>query len=307
MAASDVWLLSGPDLDQPQTTSELTAAFTERFADRCAVVRTDELLLGVRDGKLELLDLSGHTIPAPAVAYARLSTPRLSTDREVTLLCHLQSMGTVLLNPIDAVLACVNKFWQLQTLALADVPIPDTVTYIHAPFDRVLDTVPEPCVVKAVRGHRGQRVFLAPDAELLRDIGGSIDHHVPYLFQHYVRHSHGRDLRVIVVDGQTVTALVRTAANGSIKSNISSGGTPTICPGRYPEGEALAERATQVLGLGVAGVDLLFEDDGTFTVCEVNPNVAPWRATLPQVAPAIAAACAARINRRDQVVNAEVP
>ncbi|UNO42212.1 RimK family alpha-L-glutamate ligase [Streptomyces sp. MST-110588] len=261
-------------------------------------MHTEDLLLGVRGGRLEVRDAaSGRCVPAPEVAYARMSTPLLSTDREITLLRHLEGMGTVLLNPIDAVLACVNKFWQLQTLALAlaGLPVPDTLTYAHGPLDRVLDAVRGPCVVKAVRGHRGQQVFLAEDTALLREVAGSLDQRVPYAFQHYVRHSHGRDLRVIVVDGRAVTAQVRAASDGGITSNLARGGTATLCPGLHPAAERLAERAARALGMVVSGVDLLFEPDGAFTVCEVNVNVA-WRATMPTVAPAIADACRARLR-----------
>ncbi len=118
---------------------------------------------------------------------------------------------------------------------------------------------------------------------------------MPFLFQRYVRHSHGRDLRVIVVDGRVVTAGVRTSANGRLKSNVAAGGTNVPCPGRYPAAEQLAVRAAKEIGLVVCGVDLLFEEDGTFTVCEVNANVS-WGPAMPEVVPALVAACAARLG-----------
>ncbi len=296
-----VWLLIGSGLGETRVSDEVGAAFASAFGERYETVWTADLLLGVRDGRLTLGHLDGRSLAAPAVAYARLSTPRLRTDREVTLLRQLQAMGTVLLNPVDAVLAGVNKFWQLQQLALAGLPVPDTLSYADAPLAEVIDAgidagIEQPCVVKAVRGQRGGRVFLAPTAGMLRDIHGSLSDDVPYLFQHYLEHSHGRDLRVVVVDGRAVAAEVRQATDGGLKSNLALGGEPTLCLGRHPDAEKLAVRAAAAVRLGVAGVDLLFRPDGGFTLCEVNSNVG-WRACMPEIAPAIAAACAVRLRR----------
>ncbi|MDJ0382345.1 RimK family alpha-L-glutamate ligase [Streptomyces sp. G-G2] len=297
-ATAPFWLILGGALDQDRITAELVDGFERVLGDRSAVMRTSELVLGVSGGRLTLYDLQGLPLAPPEVAYARLSTPRLSTDREITLLRHLEGMGTVLLNPIDAVLACVNKFWHLQQLAVAGLPVPDTRSYVDASMtDVVRAGVPEPCVVKSVRGHRGRRVFLARDAAMLHDIQGSLSDDAPYLFQEYVRYSHGRDLRVVVVDGQAVAAQVRVAADGGLKSNLAQGGTSTPCTGLHPAGEALAVAAAEVLGLGVAGVDLLFEPDGSFTICEVNANVG-WREHLHQIVPAIARTCDARLRAR---------
>ncbi|WP_051942432.1 RimK family alpha-L-glutamate ligase [Streptacidiphilus rugosus] len=292
--AAEVWLLLGADLDQDFVSEQLGAAFQGAFGARCAVVRTGDLLPGVHDGRLTLHDLQWRPVPVPRVVYARLSTPRLSTDREVTLLRQLQTMGATLLNPIDAVLSCVNKFWHLQQLATAGIPVPDTYTYtVGGLAQAVTAGLPEPCVVKPIRGHRGRGVFLAPDVASLREL---CDTDVgPHIFQDYVAHSHGRDLRVVVVDGTAVAAQVRTSADGSLTSNISRGGTSSLCTGTYPLGEELAVRAAEALGLTVAGVDLLFQADGTFTVCEVNANVA-WRSHMPSVAPAIVEACAKRLT-----------
>jgi RimK family alpha-L-glutamate ligase len=295
--AADLWLLVGSGLEGRWVTGELVDALTRAFGQRCAVVRTSDLLLGVRDGRLTLRDLDGRPVATPRVVYARLASTSLSTDREITLLRQLAAMGTVLVNPIDGVLGCANKFWQLQQLVAAGLPVPDTHTYVDAPLSEVLRAgVPEPCVVKSVRGSHGDQVFLAPSGALLGEIHGSLRTEAPYLFQRYVATSHGRDLRVVVVDGRAVAAEVRCAVDGGVKANLALGGSATLCLGLHPAGEALAVRAAAAMGLAVAGVDLLFEADGGFTVCEVNANVA-WREHMSkQVTPAVVAACAMRLS-----------
>ncbi|MCE0444845.1 hypothetical protein LT493_04740 [Streptomyces tricolor] len=89
--------------------------------------------LGVRDGRLTLHTLGGTDLPAPEVVCVRQVAGPMHTDREVTLLRHLERMGSTLINSLDAQLKCRNKIWQLQELALAGLPVPDTLSYATAP------------------------------------------------------------------------------------------------------------------------------------------------------------------------------
>ncbi|MFI6049595.1 RimK family alpha-L-glutamate ligase [Streptomyces violascens] len=302
--AADFWFVLGAGLQGRELTDRLAAAFASEFGDRCAVVCSKDLLMAVRGGRLTLFDLDGCELAPPKLAYARVWTPAVRTDREITLLRHLEAMGTVLLNPVDAVLTCLNKFWHLQQLALAGLPVPDTWTYADAPLAEAIHAgAPQPCVVKAVQGHRGEQVFLAPHKAMLQGIQGSLSQDGPYLFQEYLEYSYGRDLRVIVVDGRAVAAEVRTAPDGEFRSNLALGGTARVCTGHYPQGEALAVQAAEALGLRVAGVDLLFTPGGGFTLCEVNANVG-WQTWMPGVTPAIVAACRTRLGAAAQKVPA---
>jgi glutathione synthase/RimK-type ligase-like ATP-grasp enzyme len=95
-------------------------------------------------------------------------------------------------------------------------------------------------------------------------------HDVPYLFQRYVKESHGRDLRVIIVDKEPVFAILRQASSDSLKANLSAGGCGQIVTGMYPKTEAMAIRICEVLEMDMAGFDLLFSDEHGFVCCEVN-------------------------------------
>ncbi|MFE2729018.1 RimK family alpha-L-glutamate ligase [Kitasatospora sp. NPDC059327] len=293
-APSAVWLLLGPGM-RGRMSAHLTEAFGERFGPS-SVVFSDQLVYKIAGGKFTLHDLTGRTLLPPKVAYARLSADRLSMDREITLLRHLQAMGVSLINSAESYLLCANKFRQLQELAAAGLPVPDSWSYADAPFDRVIrHGADEPRVVKAVRGNRGNRVFLAPDAAMLSDVAGSLAHNVPYLFQEFLSFSKGRNLRVVVVDGQAVSTAVHTNTEGGFKSNLSRGASGDYHPGRFPEAEDMACRAAAALGLGLAGVDLLFRSDGGFTLCEINPSP-QWGQDPPYVTSAILATCRLRLG-----------
>ncbi|MFH8796121.1 RimK family alpha-L-glutamate ligase [Streptomyces sp. NPDC017941] len=301
-APADVWMLvrQRPAVLR-RSTRELATALADAHGPRFAVWHTDELLFGVQGGRLLLRTLGGADLPAPAVVCVRQVAGPMRSDREVTLLRHLERMGSTLVNPLDAQLKSRNKVWQLQELAVAGVPVPDTLSYATAPLEGVLRSpdLRTPCVVKSVSGAKGGQVFLAPDPQLLREVAGSLTRETPFLFQEHVAPSHGRTLRVIVVDGEPVSAVLHTSHNGTLTANIAKGGTADVCTGRYPKADELAVRATRALGLDIAGVDLLFAADDTYTVCEVNA-VPGWRPEMTaSIAPAVTACIARRMSARD--------
>ncbi|MFC5149512.1 RimK family alpha-L-glutamate ligase [Streptomyces aureoversilis] len=299
-APADVWMLvrQHPAVLR-RSTRELAAALAETYGPRFAVWHTDELLFGVQGGRLVLRTLGGADLPAPQVVCVRQLAGPMHNDREVTLLRHLERMGSTLINTVEAQLKSRNKVWQLQELALAGLPVPDTLSYATAPLEGVvrnprLDT---PCVVKSVSGAKGGQVFLAPDPHLLTEVAGSLTQETPFLFQEHIAHSHGRTLRVIVVGSKPVEAVLHTSHNGTLTANIAKGGSAALCAGRYPQAEELAVRAAHALGLDIAGVDLLFTSEETFTICEVNA-VPGWRPEMTAITPAITAHIAHTLTAR---------
>ncbi|MET9290873.1 RimK family alpha-L-glutamate ligase [Streptomyces sp. NPDC003077] len=294
---ADVWLLWGtvPPYERPASDvrAALAEAFAGTFGDRCRIVESADLRIGFRAGSPTLHDRSGESVEPPKVVHHRF--PRIVTDQSI-LLHHLQLMGSELLNDAAASVLAENKFWQLQRLALAGLPFPDTASYVDADVRDVVDDpqLPEPCVVKEVRSANGRGVFLAPDLSGLKDMAGCLRADAPYLFQNYLATTRGRHLRVTVLDHTPIAAAVRTSA-GTFKSNIAQGATQQRVLGRYPAAEDMAVRATEAVGLNCAGVDLLFVTDEDFVICEVNQQGGWVPKEFPEIGPAIATACAKRL------------
>ena len=93
---------------------------------------------------------------------------------------------------------------------------------------------------------------------------------VPLLFQRFVQEAAGRDVRVYVVGGQAVAAILREGPPGNFRSNVAGGGFARAHRLTTDE-EALALSACNALGLDFGGVDLLLSNEGPL-VCEVNSN-----------------------------------
>ena len=91
-----------------------------------------------------------------------------------------------------------------------------------------------------------------------------------FLVQEFIAEAKGADLRCFVVGGEVVAAMRRQAPKGDFRSNLHRGGSAKAV--RVSEAEqATAVRAASVLGLGVAGVDLIRSKRGPL-VLEVNSS-----------------------------------
>lgn len=128
-----------------------------------------------------------------------------------------------------------------------------------------------PVVIKLLEGTQGIGVILAPEvkvAEAIIETLQSTSQNV--LIQAFVKESKGRDIRALVVGDRVVAAMRRTAQGDEFRSNVHRGGSVEAVE-LDPEYEASAVRAAQIMGLRVAGVDMLEGNDGPL-VMEVNSS-----------------------------------
>jgi ribosomal protein S6--L-glutamate ligase len=128
-----------------------------------------------------------------------------------------------------------------------------------------------PVVIKLLEGTQGIGVILAPQAKVAEAIIETL-HSTKQnvLIQSFISESRGRDIRALVVGDRVVAAMRRVAIGDEFRSNVHRGGTvePVELP---PEYERVAVRSAQIMGLRVAGVDMLEGADGPL-VMEVNSS-----------------------------------
>jgi ribosomal protein S6--L-glutamate ligase len=128
-----------------------------------------------------------------------------------------------------------------------------------------------PVVIKLLEGTQGIGVILAPDikvAEAIIETLQSTKQNV--LIQRFVKESKGRDIRALVVGDRVVAAMRRVAQGDEFRSNVHRGGS--VEPVELdPAFEEAAVRSAQIMGLKVAGVDMLEANDGP-QVMEVNSS-----------------------------------
>jgi len=186
---------------------------------------------------------------------------------------QFEMMGINTPNTADAILRARDKLHSLQLLAREGIGLPTTV-FGDNPDDtadllKMLGDPPH--VIKLNEGAQGQGVLLA---EKRSSAQGMIEAfrglYANFLVQEFIKEAKGADLRCFVVGGRVVAAMQRQAPEGDFRANIHRGGTaiPVILT---PQETEMALHAARVMGLGIAGVDLLRSTRGPL-VLEVNSS-----------------------------------
>lgn len=166
-----------------------------------------------------------------------------------------------------------DKLRASQILSRHDIGMPAT-TFVRdradviAAIERVGGA---PVVIKLLEGTQGIGVILAPEikvAEAIIETLQSTRQNV--LIQRFVTESKGRDIRALVVGDRVVAAMRRVAKGDEFRSNVHRGGSVEAVE-LDPEYERVAVRSAQIMGLRVAGVDMLEGNDGPL-VMEVNSS-----------------------------------
>ncbi len=186
---------------------------------------------------------------------------------------QFEMMGVYCLNESQAIARSRDKLRSLQLLSRHDIGLPPTV------YTRQADHVPDciervegpPVVVKLLQGTQGIGVVLAETAmaagSVIEAFHG-LDQNI--LIQKFIREAKGSDIRAFVVGRKVVAAMKRQALAGEFRSNLHRGGKAK--PIRLsPEYSRTALAAARVLGLTVAGVDMIESDEGPM-VMEVNSS-----------------------------------
>ncbi len=191
----------------------------------------------------------------------------------LAIIRQMERMGVRVFNDSASIERVADKLHTHQVLAEHGLPTPDTML---AKFPVNVDLVDKcigfPVVVKTLLGVNGTGVFLIENRDAFSDLMGLIaetNPNIQLIFQKFVSFSKGRDLRMFVVDGRVVACMERRAREGGFKANYSQGGSVREF---HPDEEAieLALKTAEVLDLQVTGIDLLFKEEGGYTICEAN-------------------------------------
>ncbi len=186
---------------------------------------------------------------------------------------QFELMGALSANSSASISRSRDKLRALQLIGNSGVEMPVT-GYVHLSRDieSVLKTVGEPpYVIKLLEGTQGRGVVLTETMEAA--IGAietmkKIDANI--LIQEFVSESRGEDIRAIVVGDKVVASMKRKAKPGEFRSNVHLGGSVENYDLNEQEKES-AIKAARVLGLSVAGVDLIQSNRGPL-VLEVNSS-----------------------------------
>jgi len=186
---------------------------------------------------------------------------------------QFEQMNVYTPNPSMGIANSRDKLRSTQLFSSHDVGIPAT-TFVRDRAD-VLPAIERvggaPVVIKLLEGTQGIGVILAPDSKVAEAVIETLQStRQNVLIQQFIAESKGRDVRAFVVGDRVVAAMRRTAVGDEFRSNVHRGGT-TEAIELSDEVKKVAVNAAQIMGLRVAGVDMLESDRGPL-VMEVNSS-----------------------------------
>lgn len=245
---------------------------SEKFVDQAELVAEAARRAGVETRIMKnndaVMDLS---------ADMELPDFAVMLDKDILLGYFLKSRGVPVYNDPAIIDLCDNKAKQYIALAAAGVPIPETII---APkvypafsirdsgyFERVLERLGLPMIIKEGHGSFGMKVYLIETEEQFYEKVEAL-RSIDFVFQEFIRSSHGRDIRVNIVGGDIVAAMYRESKT-DFRANITNGGEASPIE-LTEEQRVMAIAAARATGAIFAGVDLLFDINEQPLVCEVN-------------------------------------
>ncbi|MCW9049004.1 MAG: 30S ribosomal protein S6--L-glutamate ligase [Deltaproteobacteria bacterium] len=186
---------------------------------------------------------------------------------------QFEMMGVYNVNESVAISRSRDKLRSLQLLARKGIGLPVT-GFAHSTKytnDLISQVGGAPMVIKLLEGTQGIGVVLAETEkagesviEAFRGLNANI------LVQEFIKEAQGADIRCLVIGDKVVAAMKRQGKEGEFRSNLHRGGSASIAR-LTPEERSTAVRAARIMGLNVAGVDLLRSNHGP-VVMEVNSS-----------------------------------
>lgn len=189
------------------------------------------------------------------------------------VLRQFEMMGVFPANPSAAISRARDKLGSLQCLAREGIGLPLT-GFAHAPEDTedlIVMVGGAPLVIKLLEGSQGVGVVLAETQQAASSVVEAfMGLKANIMVQEFIKEARGEDIRCFVIGGKVAASMMRKSKEGEFRSNLHRGGSAS--PVRITRQErVMAVRAARIMGLNIAGVDILRSNHGP-VVMEVNSS-----------------------------------
>ncbi|MFB9133389.1 30S ribosomal protein S6--L-glutamate ligase [Vibrio olivae] len=189
------------------------------------------------------------------------------------VLRQFEMMGTYPVNESVAITRSRDKLRSMQLLSRKGIGMP--ITGFASKPDDVKDLLNmvggAPVVIKLLEGTQGIGVVLAETRKAAESvIEAFMGLKANIMVQEYIKEANGADIRCFVIGDRVIAAMKRQGAEGEFRSNLHRGGSASLVR-ITPEERRTAVAAAKIMGLNVAGVDLLRSARGPL-VMEVNSS-----------------------------------
>jgi gamma-F420-2:alpha-L-glutamate ligase len=262
-----VWILS-----QHKESYENTRLL-ESFAKaeiQVSLKHPDDFDIIVNRSKNKSIRYEGVSISMPKLVLTR--TGAGTNYFSGAVMRQIEKFNIPTINSSESINNVRDKLLAHQILSQNNIPTPKTMLVKFPVSSAVVDQeIGFPCVVKVVQGSYGKGVYLCHSQQMFEDLMDMVLNlgvKKTMIVQEYVDTVIGTDLRVWVVGGKTIGAMKRSGPPGEFRANITNGGSGEPYE-VTSEIDLLCRETAKCVGLDIAGIDLLFDEEG-FKVCEAN-------------------------------------
>lgn len=195
------------------------------------------------------------------------------TFYSLALIRQFEALGIFCANSWESISRSRDKLFSSQLFSQNGIEIPIT-GFAKSPLDTndLINMVNgAPLIIKLLEGTQGKGVVLAENSKAAESVINAFKSlNANILVQEFIKEAEGRDIRCFVIDGKVVASIQREAAKGEFRANLHQGGTASVVKITAEE-KKLAVKAAKVLGLQIAGVDIIRSNKGPL-VLEVNSS-----------------------------------
>ena len=265
------WIIHKKELGENHEVSRLVEEFDNKGIKVRVVNPKDVDIFVDRDDRKSII-VSGEPRKLPDFVLPRTGSG--TTYFVKAIIRHLERLGVTLINGSNAIDTVKDKLYTQQILAESNLPVPKTLLLKHPiNLDWVEKHLTFPVIIKTLSGSFGAGVFLAENKKQLAQLvkmAEITNEGYDIILQEFIEDSYGKDLRVLVINGKVAGCMMRQAVDDDFRANITRGGEGI--PYQITEDiEWLGGESARLLGLDIAGVDLLFSN-GSYKICEVNSS-----------------------------------
>lgn len=242
----------------------------------------------VRGHNIEFIDISHCYINVKAnipiiydkngrnLNYVDVLIPRLKptmTFYGCVLIKQFESFGIFCLNTAVAIKNSRDKLRCLQILANKGINMPITA-FAHSSCNskHLIKMVGgAPVIIKLLEGTKGQGVVLAETQKAAESVISALKSvKANILVQEFIKEARGMDIRCIVINGKVVASIKRESKDDDFRANLHLGGVASAVKITKEE-KRMAINVSKILGLQVAGVDIIRSNEGP-KIIEVNSS-----------------------------------
>ena len=265
------WILYKNPIEESWETNRLVKEFTKQDIEIRVVNPNDVDIFVDRDDRKSII-VGGKPRALPDFVIPRTGSG--TTYFIKAIIRHLERLGVTLINGSNAIDTVKDKLYTQQVLGESNLPVPKTLLVRHPiKLEWVEKNLTFPVIIKTLSGSFGAGVFLAEDKKQFKQLLKMAEitkKSYNIIVQEFIKDSWGKDLRVFVLNGKVVGCMMRQAVDDDFRANITRGGEGI--PYQIDDTiDWLGGESSRLLGLDIAGVDLLF-DNGGYKICEVNSS-----------------------------------